>query len=151
METACPIFFEAAESSVLTVQWGVLFSVVFGIFHSFLAASLAVKEAELVLMPTACPLIKCNKFTEIFVRRRLYCLTWVRHPPPNRLWQTQNTVLFFQFPHGARVTSIPTQISTSLVTLFHKNHKCVASTHESVDTLCSKNKFSVTILRFFGF
>jgi hypothetical protein len=55
------------------------------------------------------------------------------------------------FPHGARVTSIPTQISTSLVTLFHKNHKCVASTHESVDTLCSKNKFSVTILRFFVF
>jgi hypothetical protein len=39
------------------------------------------------------------------------------------------------------VTTIPTQISTSLVTLFHKNHKCVASTHESVDTLCSKNKF----------
>ncbi len=79
------------------------------------------------------------------------CLTLVRHPPPNRLWQTHNTVLFFLFPHGARVTSIPTQISTSLVTLFHKNHKCVASTHESVDTLCSKNKFSVTILRFFVF
>ncbi len=53
---------------------------VFGIFHSFLAASLAVKEAELVLMPTACPLLKCNKFTEIFVRRRLYVLNMSKTP-----------------------------------------------------------------------
>jgi CBS domain containing-hemolysin-like protein len=79
-ENRVPHFLEAAESAVLTVQRVVLFSVVFGIFHSFLAASLAVKEAELVLMPTACPLLKCNKFTEIFVRRRLYVLNMSKTP-----------------------------------------------------------------------
>ncbi len=149
MKTACPIFFEAAESAVLTVQGVVLFSVVFGIFHSFLVASLAVKEAELVLMPTACPFLECNKFNEIFVQRCFYVLNTIK--PPNRPWQTHNSVFFFKFPRGARVTSIPRQISTSLATLFHKSHKCVASRHESADTLCSKNKFSVAIWRFFLF
>ncbi len=149
MKTACPIFFQAAESVVLTVQWVVLFSVVFGIFQSFLVASLAVKEAELVLMPTACPLLECNKFNEIFIQRCFYVLNTIK--PRNRPWQTHNSVFFFKFPHGARVTSISRQISTALATLFHKSHKCVANRHESADTLCSKNKFSVAIWRFFVF
>jgi flagellar biosynthesis protein FliQ len=149
IKTACPIFFQAAESVVLAVQRVVLFSVVFGIFQSFLVASLAVKEAELVLMPTACPLLECNKFNEIFVQRCFYVLNTIK--PPNRASQTHNSVFFFKFPHGGRVTSIPTQISTSLATLFHKSHKCVASRHESADTLCSENKFSVAIWRFFPF
>ncbi len=139
MKTASPIFFQAAESAVLTVQRVVLFSVVFGIFHSFLVASLAVKEAELVLMPTACPFLECNKVNEIFVQRCFYVLNTIK--PPNRPWQTHNSVFFFKFPHRARVTSIPTQISTSLATLFHKSHKFVASRHESADTLCSKKSF----------
>ncbi len=139
MKTACRILFQAAESSVLTVQWGVLLSVVFGIFHSFLVASLAVKEAELVLMPTACPLLECNKFNEIFVQRCFYVLNTIK--PPNRPWQTHNSVFFFKFPHGARVTSIPRQISTLLAAHFHRSHKCVASRHESADTLCSKTSF----------
>jgi hypothetical protein len=71
--------------------------------------------------------------------------------PPNRASQTHNSVFFFKFPHEGRVKSIPTQISTSLATLFHKSHKCVASRHESADTLCSENKFSVAIWRFFPF
>jgi len=146
MKTACPIFFQAAESAVPTVQRVVLFSVVFGIFHSFLVTSLAVKEAELVLMPTACPFLECNKFNEIFVQRCFYVLNTTKRP--NRPWQTHNSVFFFKFPHGARVTSIPRQISTSLATLLHKSHKCVASRHASADTLCSKNKFSVGICRF---
>jgi hypothetical protein len=58
MKTGCPIFFQAAESVLRSVQGVVLFSVVFGIFQRFLVASLAVKEAELVLMPTACPLVE---------------------------------------------------------------------------------------------
>jgi flagellar biosynthesis protein FliQ len=149
IKTACPIFFQAAESVVLAVQRVVLFSVVFGIFQSFLVASLAVKEAELVLMPTACPLLECNKFNEIFVQRCFYVLNTIK--PPNRASQTHNSVFFFKFPHGGRVTSIPRQISTSLATLLHKSHKFVASRHESADTLCSKNKFSVAIWRFFHF
>ncbi len=112
---------------------------IFGIFHSFLVASLAVKEADLVLVPTACPLLEWNKFNEIFVRRFFYVLNAIK--PPNRPWQTHNSVSFSEFPHGARVTSIPRQISTSLATLFRKSHKCVASRHESADTLCSKTSF----------
>ncbi len=118
----------------------------FGIFHSFLVASLPVKEAELVLMPTACPLLECNKFNEIFVQRCFYVLNTIK--PPNRPWQTHNSVFFFKFPHGARVTSIPRQISTLVAAHFHRSHKCVASRHVSADTLCNKNEFSVAIWRF---
>jgi hypothetical protein len=68
--------------------------------------------------------------------------------PPNRPWQTHNSVFFFKFPHGARVTSIPRQISTLVAAHFHRSHKCVASRHVSADTLCNKNEFSVAIWRF---
>ncbi len=63
------------------------------------------------------------------------CLSTIK--PPDRPWQTHNSVFFFKFPHGARVTSIPKQISTSLASLFHKSHQRLASRHESGDTLCS--------------
>jgi hypothetical protein len=61
--------------------------------------------------------------------------------PPNRPWQTHNSIFFFKFPHGGRVTSIPRQILTSLAAHFHRSHKCVASRHESAETLCRKTSF----------
>ncbi len=67
------------------------------------------------------------------------CLSTIK--PPDRPWQTHNSVFFFKFPHGARVTSIPRQISTSLASLFHKSHQRLASRHESGDTLCSETSF----------
>ncbi len=71
--------------------------------------------------------------------------------PPNRPWQTHNSVFFFKFPHGARVTSIPRQISTSLATLFRRSHKFVASRHKSAHTLCCKQVFcrNLAIFPFF--
>jgi hypothetical protein len=67
------------------------------------------------------------------------CLNTIK--PPDRPWQTHNSVYFLKFFHGARVTSIPKQISTSLVSLFHNTHKRLASRHESGDTLCSETSF----------
>jgi hypothetical protein len=71
------------------------------------------------------------------------CLNTIKLP--DRPWQTHNSVFFFKFPHGARVTSIPEQISTSLATLFHNSHKRLASRHISGDTLWQQNKFSVAV------
>jgi CBS domain containing-hemolysin-like protein len=107
MKTACPIFVQAAESVVLAVQRVVLFSVVFGIFHSFLAGSLAVKEAELVLMPTACPLLKCNKFTEIFVRRRLYVLNMSKTPATQQSMADSQHCFVFSIPSWSQTDKHP--------------------------------------------
>ncbi len=74
----------------------------------------------------------CTRFT-------LVCLNAIK--PPDRPWQTHNSVFFFKFFHGARVTSIPKQVSTSLVSLFHNTHTRLASRHESGDTLCNKTSF----------